>query len=216
MRTKKEEKRQAILEIAAQAFRELGFERTSMSEIRTRVGGSKETLYNYFASKEELFFAVMVLSLEVEFDAAHRAIDSTSDDIAESLRHFGESFLSFLYSSEIQALRHLAISESKRTELGRVMYEGGFLRSTKLVSEFLSAQMDRGKLRQADPDIATLHLNSLLQSELSERFLFQVLGEVSPEEIKAYTDRAIKVFMAAYEPSEKPAKGTTKRSRSPN
>ena len=50
MRVKTEEKRQAILEEAAKAFQELGFERTSMSEICARVGGSKATLYNYFAS----------------------------------------------------------------------------------------------------------------------------------------------------------------------
>lgn len=200
MRTKKEEKRQAILEIAAQAFRELGFERTSMSEIRARVGGSKETLYNYFASKEELFLEAMGMSLDVEFEAAHQAIDATTDDIEESLRRFGESLLNFLYSPEIQSLRHLAISESRRTELGRLMYEGGFSRSMKLISEFLSAQMSLGRLRQADPDIATLHLNGLLQSELSERFLLHVLGEVSPEDIKPITDRAINVFMAAYGP----------------
>ena len=61
---KPEEKRQAILDVAAQAFRELGFERTSMSEIRARVGGSKETLYHYFPSKEILFFEVMSRSTE--------------------------------------------------------------------------------------------------------------------------------------------------------
>ena len=212
MRTKKEEKRQAILEIAALAFQELGFERTSMSEIRARVGGSKETLYNYFSSKEELFFAVMDLSLEAEFEAAHQAINATTDDIEDSLCHFGESLLSFLYSPEIQAFRHLAISESRRTDLGRVMYEDGFLRSMKLISEYLSVQMSLGRLRQADPDVATLHLNSLLQSEFSERFLLRVLGEVSPEEIKTATDRAINVFMAAYGPSEDLGKGTTSSS----
>lgn len=62
MRTKSDEKRQAILDVAAEVFREAGFERASMSEICTRVGGSKATLYNYFPSKEELFFEVMFLS----------------------------------------------------------------------------------------------------------------------------------------------------------
>ena len=55
MRTKSDEKRQAILDVAAEVFREAGFERASMSEICTRVGGAKATLYNHFASKDELF-----------------------------------------------------------------------------------------------------------------------------------------------------------------
>ena len=52
---------------------ELGFERTSMSEICTRLGGSKATLYNYFASKEALFLEVMFQASEADFQ---------NDDIA--------------------------------------------------------------------------------------------------------------------------------------
>jgi AcrR family transcriptional regulator len=48
MKTKTEGKRLAILKAAADVFREVGFERASMSEIRARIGGSKATLYNYF------------------------------------------------------------------------------------------------------------------------------------------------------------------------
>lgn len=50
------------------------------------------------------------------------------------------------------------------------------------------------------PLVATRHLYSLLESELLDRFLFQLLGEVSSEEIKAATQRAVEVFMAAYGP----------------
>ena len=64
MRTKSEERRVLILEIAAQVFQETGYEKASMAEISSRVGGSKATLYNYFPSKEELFLAVMELKAE--------------------------------------------------------------------------------------------------------------------------------------------------------
>jgi AcrR family transcriptional regulator len=62
MRVKSETKRQTILDVATKAFIELGFNNTSMSEIASRVGGSKSTLYNYFSSKEEIFSAVMETS----------------------------------------------------------------------------------------------------------------------------------------------------------
>lgn len=95
MRMKTEAKRQAILEAAALAFQELGFERTSMSEICARVGGSKATIYNYFASKEELFSEVMFLSTEAEFMVVHQALEASTDDVAESLQRFGERLLTF-------------------------------------------------------------------------------------------------------------------------
>lgn len=201
MKKKTEAKRQAILDVAAQTFRELGFERTSMSEICARVGGSKATLYNYFDSKEELFFAVMSAATEAEFEAVHSAFDLITVDITESLHRFGERFLTFLYSPQIQANRRLAFSESGRTKLGPIVYERGVMRSQNLIAEFLHQAMGLGKLRQADPYVATRHLCGLLESELLERFLLQALNEVSSEEINAVTTRAIAVFMAAYGPA---------------
>ena len=198
MATKTEAKRQAILKVAAQVFQEFGYERTSMSEICARVGGSKATLYNYFSSKEELFCEVVNIPVEAAFEAVCRALDPAAEDIAASLRSFGEQHLAFIYSPYIQANRHLAISESGHSELGRLVYERRVLCSQKVASDKLREVMNLGKLRQADPVVATQHLFSLLESELIDRFLYQLLGDVSPEEIKAVTARAVDVFMAAY------------------
>ena len=55
VRTKSDEKRRDIIQVAAESFEELGYERTSMLTIAERMRGSKQTLYNYFESKEELF-----------------------------------------------------------------------------------------------------------------------------------------------------------------
>lgn len=200
MKKKTEAKRQAILEVAAEVFLELGFERASMSEICARVGGSKATIYNYFPSKDVLFFEVMSLSTEAEFEAVHQNFHPTTEDIAESLRKFGRRFLSFIYSPSLRAQRWLAIAESGRTELGRLVYERGVLRSQRVIEEFLRTAMQLGKLRQADPSVATRHLYALLESELHDRFLFQLLGDVSAAEINLVTERAIEVFMAAYGP----------------
>ncbi|MBT1075431.1 TetR/AcrR family transcriptional regulator [Geobacter grbiciae] len=198
MAKKSDAKRQHILSVAAQAFQEHGFERTSMSEICARVGGSKATLYNYFPSKDELFFEVMTRSNNTEFEAVFRSIDPAAEDIAASLRDFGRRWLTFLYSPTVKANRHLAISVSGRSDLGRLMFERGVLRGQDLAADLLRTAMGLGRLRQADPVVASRHLLSLLESELMERFLFQVLDKVSDAEIKQVTDRAIDVFMAAY------------------
>ena len=135
MKVKAETKRQSILDVAAKAFMELGFERTSMSEICARLGGSKATLYNYFPSKEELFFEVMSLATETEFAAVHHPIDPSKEDIADFLHSFGERLLTFLYSPKMQSMRRLAIAESGRTDLGRIAYERGVLRSKNLIAD---------------------------------------------------------------------------------
>jgi AcrR family transcriptional regulator len=198
MRTKSETKRQAILDIAAQLFGEAGFERASMSELCARVGGSKATLYNYFSSKEEIFFEIMFRSTQVEFEAVHSMLDPTTDDIREHLYAFGKRFLTLLYSPEIRSARRLIVAESGRSELGRLCYERGPQRSQKEVAAFLQSAMDKGRLRQADPLVAAHHLHGLLESEFSVRFLFQVDDNPSAEEIDGAARRAIDAFMAAY------------------
>ena len=80
MRVKTQEKKQAILQVAAQAFRELGFEGTSMCEIRDRVGGSKATLYSYFPSKEDLFFEVIFSAIETDFESTHSYLNPATTD----------------------------------------------------------------------------------------------------------------------------------------
>jgi len=200
MARKSDAKRQHILTVAAQAFQELGFERTTMSEICARMGGSKATLYNYFPSKEVLFFEIMYLSTEAEFQAVHSAIDPSTEDIGTSLQNFGEHLLSILYSPQVRANRHLSISESGHSDLGRLVFERRVQRSQDLVANFIRKAMDHGKLRQADAVVATKHLYSLLESELIDQFLFQLLEDVGGEKIRQITARAVAVFMAAYGP----------------
>lgn len=201
MRTKTEAKRQAILQAAAEVFRETGFDRSSMSDIRERAGCSKPTLYSYFASKEELFSAVVFEATEQEFQATLQALDSTQKDIAQALMSFGQRFLSLLYSPHVQAVRRLAVAHASATELGRKCYELGPVRSEAAVAAFLQEAMDQGKLRQANPRVAAQQLKGLLEAEWIEPFLFQaMLASPTEEETHITVKRAVGVFMAAYGP----------------
>lgn len=199
MKTKTEAKRQAILDEAARAFRELGFERTSMAEISARVGGSKATLYNYFVSKEELFFEVSSRCTEAEFKAVHAALDADADNVEEALHRFGVRLLSFLYTGPVAAQRRVKISEASRSrELGRLIYERGVLRSQALVEAFLERAIARGDLKDEPTRVMARHIYALLESEFLVRFNFLQLDELSLEEIEPAVTRAIAVFVAAY------------------
>jgi len=52
-------KRAAIVAAAIAEFRARGFESTSMDRIATEAGVSKRTVYNHFASKDELFSQIL-------------------------------------------------------------------------------------------------------------------------------------------------------------
>jgi AcrR family transcriptional regulator len=58
MKTKKEKKREAIIRAAAGVFARHGYFGTRMTEVAKSAGIGKGTVYEYFRSKEDLFFAV--------------------------------------------------------------------------------------------------------------------------------------------------------------
>ena len=200
MKKKTEARRDAIVAVAAETFRELGFERTSMSEICRRVGFSSATLYNYFTSKEALFYEVMHDANEAEFQMVHDLLDHATEDLADALRHFGERLLMLVYSPDIMAVRRLVTSSFGHGDFSRSCFEQGPKQSINELSGFLLAAMKNGKLRQCDPVVATHHLRGLLESELLDTFIFQIESDTDPERIKRIVGRAVAVFMAAYGP----------------
>ncbi|MEA5098398.1 MAG: TetR/AcrR family transcriptional regulator, partial [Burkholderiaceae bacterium] len=196
MRKKTEAKRQAILNVATQVFREMGFQNASMNEIAARLGGSKATLYNYFTSKNEIFLAValdvasaqeneVISLLEMPFPAItegsqHQVeelfseLQSPAGNIEADLRRFGEKFINFACSDEMLAIRRLLIAESGRSDIGRFYYESGPQKGMERIAAYLHGAMKAGQLREADPDVAAAHLRGLLESEIHERRLLGV------------------------------------------
>jgi TetR/AcrR family transcriptional regulator of autoinduction and epiphytic fitness len=55
---KARQKRNSILDAAVKAFRDEGYDHTTMDRIAGLAGASKRTVYNYFPSKKKLFRAV--------------------------------------------------------------------------------------------------------------------------------------------------------------
>ena len=199
MKTKTESKRQAILKAAADVFREVGFERASMSEIRARIGGSKATLYNYFPSKEKLFFEVMYQAKELELGAITAALNPDADDLKQELLRFGQKLVPAMFSPEAIAIRRLAIAELGHSNIGKVLFEGSTVPMEKRVAELLRKAMKLGVLRTADPKIAAIHLLSLLESELLLRVLLGVVDAVKPEALSGAVRRAVDVFLLGYQ-----------------
>jgi AcrR family transcriptional regulator len=86
-RKKSEETRLAILSRAAQIFSERPFHEVLTDEISTRLKVGKGTLYRYFTSKEDLYFATIVHGLDGMREAIERVLaqKATLDRTIEAL-----------------------------------------------------------------------------------------------------------------------------------
>ena len=198
MRVKSEARRQAIVDVAKEAFSKQGFENTSMSEIASRVGGSKATLYNYFRSKEEIFAAVMESSATEQIAEAFKLLEE-ENDIRSTLLNFGLHYLSSILAPDIMAIRKMAINEADRSDIGRHFYENGPKKGWLLVSNYLQQQIEQQRLINCDAGICAMHLKALIEAEVIEPYALGVLTEVDEQLLIAVVERAITVFLKAYQ-----------------
>ncbi|MCA6218047.1 TetR/AcrR family transcriptional regulator [Ideonella sp. B7] len=198
MRTKSEERRQHILAIAAEVFREVGFEKASMAEIASRVGGSKATLYNYFPSKDELFVAVME-------HAAERLIGSVFErlqrpgPVQQVLLETGVDYLLGLLSPEMVAIQRMATHEGDRSEVGRLVYEKGISRGWSQMRDYLAAAFQAAGQPKTDAGVAAWHFKALMEAELREPRMLGVY-RTAPSRAQATkaVQRALTVWLRGY------------------
>ncbi|HEX7156202.1 MAG TPA: TetR/AcrR family transcriptional regulator [Burkholderiaceae bacterium] len=201
---KSDSKRQAILDAAYRLFRTQGFERTSVSEITAQVGGSKATIYSYFASKEELFVECMIAAAENFTVGTYARLGATGADLCAALQDFGTSFLQFSFSADMVAVRRLMIAEAERSGTGRLFY-AKITSMRANMAAFLSECMASGRLRRDDPVLAADQLRALLEAEVFEPLLLCARERsLDDAECALAASRAVAVFLRAYAPSGEP------------
>lgn len=199
MKVRTEARRKVILEAAVALFRELGYERTSMNELAKRLGGSKATLYGYFASKEELFIAVVqsVATSHLAEAAAELQEVSETATLESQLLRLGERMLAVLTNdADALAVYRMVIAEAGQSDVGQQFYESGPAEYVRTLAGFMDSAMQRGELRRLDPHVAALQFTALVTAETQLR-LYQANPEPVPvEQIRVMVQRGVDMFLA--------------------
>lgn len=197
---RREERREAILDVAERSFFEHGYAGTTMSAIASRLGGSKGTLWSYFPSKDLLFAAV--LDRATRLFREEMAVTLNPDGkVPEAIGKFAERFIAKTTSDEAIALQRLVVGEAGRfPEVGRIYYERGPGPTLQLLAGYLAGAMERGVLRQEDPLLAAQNLLALCNAPWHQRRLTGVAGQPSPQVIAGDSRTVARLFLGAYAP----------------
>ena len=191
-------KRETILEAARKVFLEVGFGAASMDAIANAAQVSKQTVYNHFGSKEELFAAMVrdtCDSMTLAF--AEAAKDSNPE---KTLRSMARSFMGMVFSEEKLGLHRILMAEVPRfPELGRIFYESGPAVIRQFLTDYFKEQNRRGTLKVDNPKITAEQFISMvtscrLRSELGVEPLPS--GEVREQ----YINNAVSMIMRACRP----------------
>ena len=196
-RVRTEEKRREIVKAAQELFEEHGFDRTSMSMISERVGGSKATLYGYFHSKEEILSAVLVYDVTEEADRLMNEI-LASKTLRDALVTLGVAYMMRrLSSTPIANIRMVATLPDGST-IGRNFYETVLRPAWQRFADRLELMMDDGILKRADPWVAAMHWKGLNEWDMFERRLLQAMPGPDPKVLEKSAALAADAFLELY------------------
>lgn len=166
--------RQKLLEVARELFAHKGLEATTMNDIAAASGRGRRTLYTYFRSKEEIYYAVIeeelerlsdkmdeVLSMNVEpeekiFTLIYSHLSIIKDTVARNGTLRAEFFRNIWMVEKVRK----AFDEEERRFLTQVLQEG----------------VDKGRFRIDDVGLMSDIIHYSLKG-LEVPYIYDRLGE---------------------------------------
>ncbi len=164
-----------------------------MDDVIAIIGGSKRTLYRYFPSKDELFFAVVTCVSDRTMEGLNV---KHSNDLRETLTTFGESYLRTVVSPDGLSLFRAVSSEAPHLpKLGdRFLHDATHRVSGLLADYFKERNQQKPAETIADPTVAAGQFLALVRGPTH---LVALLGGKAPAEmeIKGAVASAVETFL---------------------
>jgi len=190
------ETRNRLIQAAREAFMAEGY-RASVGGIAARAGVAKQTLYNHFPSKDELFSE----SVGLVSAAIVVTLDGQTDDVRATLLRFGATFRQKVHGAEGLALFRTLMAEAARfPALAQAFFAKGPEQTAARLADFLGRAMAAGHLRQDDPRFAAEMLLGMFHN--IDHFRRLSNNTPLPEALeKSRIGRIVDCFLRAYEPN---------------
>lgn len=161
----REQHRQEILSAARQLFADKGFHNASMQEIAAAAEFATGTLYNFFQSKEELFFELLLATVEEHLATVLPVLEAPGDEReklslfirlhSRIVREQGAALRLFLLEGQGRYLPGPRV-EAKKKEIDE--------RVIRPLSNVIAAGIQKGFFNEIDPLIAAKCLAAALES----------------------------------------------------
>lgn len=135
-------KRAEIVKVATRLFLEQGYAATTMSAIADALGGSKATLWAHFASKEDIFAAVIDMHVKTFSNDIDEVLTGQTFSSA-ALRRACLRFLDCLLTENSVLLYRLVVSEGDRfPEIKEMFYTRGPSKMRAVITRFFATRFD--------------------------------------------------------------------------
>lgn len=145
----KTEVKEKIVQAAIATFSKYGYDKTRMDDIAESANLGKGTLYLYFKSKEELFYAISENSIK-ELKEQLSKLFSKKEDLVQDAEKFYDQYRNLIHDSEKVSFEMIAES-SRNPKLRKALYEQR-MKVYDIVIDYLRRQIEKGFFRK-DMDV---------------------------------------------------------------
>lgn len=176
------DKRRQILAAAASVFADRGFHQARIADIAAAAGVGKGTIYEYFASKKELFQRLLVHIFNTYLEHLHRICREEVDLESFLRRLIGESLEHFQAHREIT---RILLSEHPPVDAAtqRIFIRMGQEKLQRLRERLEAAREDK-EMRPVRADLAAIMITGFITA-LGHQLFFYENQEMDPAALSA-------------------------------
>lgn len=170
-----------LISAALAVFGERGFRAASIEEVAARAGVSKGTVYLYFASKDDLFRAVVERRIVVLLEEGEALLAAHDGPASELLRLVVHRMMEALHREDMIRLARLAHAEMPQfPEVRDFWWEHVVLRNRRLLGSIVERGISQGEFSPIARLVIPRAIPSLLLHQGQTRSLFQDLDHDAP------------------------------------
>ncbi len=156
----KENKKEQILKAAGAAFARYGFHKTTMDDIGELVGMKKNSLYHYFANKEDIFCGIIEMDADEYFNTLQAALADEKKGSDRLRKHV--QFTSAFWREKVNSYQLVTSMQAEIVERIASLYEIYIKRQKAIVQEvleegILSDEFNDHDFRQLSEDLIDMY-----------------------------------------------------------
>lgn len=184
-----------VLEAALDVFFEKGFAAARLEDIAARAGVSKGTIYLYFASKDDVFEA-LVRSIPMPNVEQLRALATDATIPADKMLRRALTFMGGVLRDErMMKFPRLVIGEGGRfPKLAETYKREVISRGAAIIGAIIERGIEQGRFRDVDPQHAAFDAVSPLLFTAIWRTTFERFDS-APFDSQAFVDQHIETFL---------------------
>lgn len=197
----KSDKREEVLSVASECFLANGYDGTSINVMAREAGISKESIYRYFGSKEELFLAVVERELQVYRDTMQESIsDYLSHPLDEALCQLAESAVKAVTADRTMALRRLVFHmAATQPNIGAWYFKVGPEIAYRNIRLILEHHLEQGKFSSGfDSDKLSRYFVSMVLHTITLEKECAIRKRYTSRQIAEYCREVVDDFMQVY------------------